>query len=100
SMDGSASADFAINGGQFPLTIQPGASTTLSLTFTPAATGPRNASLTLNHNAGSGSTVVSVSGVGIVSGPAINISPSALDFGQQQVHTSSSASLLTIENPG
>ena len=100
AISGSNAGDFAVSPGPLPITIQPGASIPVSLTFSPGATGSRSGTLTITHDAAGGSTTLALSGTGIVAGPALNLNPTSLGFGNQQVSTTSSALLLLLENPG
>jgi hypothetical protein len=73
-----------------------GSSCTITLTFTPAATGSRTGSLTLSSN----STVspVALSGIGIA--PAAAVSPASLSFATQVVNSSSGSQSVTLSNNG
>jgi len=89
---------FALGGPSLPLTINPGQTSTFSVAFTPNAAGSFGAMMTVTTNeavGGSGSTnVVALSGTGIASGPAgqLSVSAASLDLGSVVVGTSGSAS--------
>ena len=71
----------------------------ISLTFTPAASGTRNGTLTVTDNSGgvSGTTqTASLSGTGIA--PIASLAPSTLSFGNQLVGSTSTAQSLTLSN--
>src|SRR5581483_7069778 len=100
TVTGTHSADFVVVPLTLPITVAPGSSANVTLTFTPGATGARLATLVLTHNAGAGTTSIPVGGTGILAGPAVNVLPAAVVFGNQQVNTTSGALTLTLENPG
>ena len=81
-------------GGSCGNSVAAGASCTINVTFTPAATGLRTATLTV---AGVGN--VSLSGTGITPPPP-TLSPASLTFGSQNVGTTSAAQTVTLNNPG
>jgi len=75
-----------------------GQSRTLSVTFTPGAEGPADATLTLTTNVVATPTVtVTLSGTGVV--PAISV-PSSLAFGEQRVGAPGATQTLTVQNTG
>jgi hypothetical protein len=77
-----------------------GASCTITVTFKPAQSGPRTASVTITDNAAGTPQTISLSGTGLVSGPNATPSPSSLTFATQLVGTSSSAQSATLTNYG
>jgi hypothetical protein len=77
-----------------------GASCTITVTFKPAQSGPRTASVTITDNAAGSPQTISLSGTGLVSGPNATPSPSSLTFATQLVGTSSSAQSATLTNYG
>ena len=81
-----------------PLTIAPNASSTITLTFTPSATGSRNATITLTHNATGSPSVIALTGNGIA--PAIDVTPTSVTFGNQLANTTSAVTPVTIKNTG
>jgi hypothetical protein len=78
--------------------LAPGATCTLSITFTPTASGSRTGTLTITDNATPGTQTISLTGTGI--GPAVNLSPTSLTFLAQPVGTSSSPQTFTLTNTG
>ena len=82
--------------------IAAGASCTVSVKFTPTATGSRTGSLTVN--AGGVTNTVSLSGTGTSSGgggsATLAASPTSLSFGNQAVGSTSSAQTVTVTNSG
>lgn len=81
-----------VNGG----TIAVSGSCTVKLTFTPSTTGALTGSLTIN-----GTTTASdaLTGTGIATS-AVNLSPTSLNFGNQNIGTSSNNSAITLKNTG
>jgi len=78
--------------------LAPNATCAISVTFTPASTGAKSASLSITHNGTGSPSSVSLSGTGTA--PGISLSPSTLPFGNQLVNTTSSAQTVTITNTG
>ncbi|GEM_PF-6173664 len=79
------------------LTAQPGGEQSIQVVFEPTASGGRQASLTLTHNAAGNSTVVPLTGRGALA--SINLLPSALSFGNVKIGQSARQT-LTVSNPG
>jgi hypothetical protein len=79
-------------------TLIPGMSCTITVVFTPRAAGTRTGAVTItDHNPGSPTQTISLTGVGEVN--AISFSPSSLTFPNTLVGTSSSMS-ATLVNDG
>jgi hypothetical protein len=106
TITGTNAGDFAIAAGGTTCTnsstVAPSnGSCTWSVTFTPTAAGTRTATLTFtdDNNGATGSTqTVALTGI---TGPAATLSPSTpIAFGNQAVGTASSASSITVTNPG
>ena len=97
---GDDSSDFVVtnNCGDFPATILPGAGCTLFVSFSPLATGPRNASVTITNNSQVNAAIVSLSGVG--TGPAVSLSSTSVNFGNEVVGTSSGIRSVVLTNSG
>jgi large repetitive protein len=97
---GANAADFAQTGtcpiGQPGLA--PGATCTVDVTFTPHATGARAATLALADNAVNTPQTVSLSGTGIA--PAITLSRTSLNFGQQLIGTVGAPQVITVTSSG
>ncbi len=79
-----------------------GASCTLSVSFTPAATGAATGSVSVASNAAGSPHAVSLSGTGVVASPVLAWLPAtaALAFGDASVGASPSAQSLTLSNQG
>ena len=78
--------------------LAPGASCTISVTFTPAAPYARTGTLTITDNAPGSPHVVSLSGTGI--GPIAGLSSNTLSFPGQIVGTTSPVEAVTLTNSG
>src|SRR5439155_792918 len=96
TVSGTNSGDFALTG--CGSAVAPNGSCTVSVTFTPTATGTRSATLTITDNAAGSPQTVSLSGTGTTL--AVTLSPSSLAFGNQQVTTTSPAQNATLTNSG
>jgi hypothetical protein len=78
-----------------------GKTCTISVTFTPAATGTRSASLQLTDNAPDSPETLAVSGVGVSAGsPAVSLNPTSLTFALQLVGSTSPSQAITLTNTG
>ncbi len=79
-------------------TLAVGANCAISVIFTPTVTGARTGTLTITDSAGGSPQAVALSGTGTE--PLLNIAPASLSFGNQLLHTASSAQIVTLSNPG
>ncbi len=76
--------------------VGPGASCTISITFSPKSAGPHSGLMTIVDSASSRPQVIELSG----SGTVIGVSPSSLSFGSQKVGTKSAPQVVTAVNHG
>ncbi len=81
-----------------PTTLGASASCTISVTFTPAATGSRSASVSIADDAAGSPQAVPLTGSGTA--PAVTLTPPSLVFGLQTVGTTSAAQSTTLRNSG
>jgi len=94
------------NPGDFPETttcgssVAAGANCTISVTFTPFASGSRTASVTITDNAIGSPQTVSLTGTGTSSATVISLSSTSLAFGNQPVDVDSAAQTITLTNAG
>jgi hypothetical protein len=93
----SVSGDFAQT-NTCGSSIAAGGSCTVSVTFTPTATGTRTGSLTIN--AGGATLAVSLSGTGTPPGPVLNASPASLSFAGTLVGSSAATQTVMVANSG
>src|SRR5207245_304362 len=102
TISGAQAADFAFAAGNTCPTgagsVAPGASCTISISFTPAATGARAATVTITDDAASRPQSVSLAGMGIA--PAVTLAPTNLAFGDQRLSTTSPVQTVTLTNSG
>jgi hypothetical protein len=73
-------------------------SCTVSVTFSPTATGSRTGNLTVN--AGGVTNTVSLSGTGTAPGPVLGANPASLTFGRTVVGASGGTRTVTLTNSG
>ncbi len=93
----TASGDFTAATDKCPATLAANAQCSISVTFTPSATGARSGTLTLPYN--SGSVSAALSGTGTAPG-MLTFSPSSLTFAATAENTSSAAQSITVTNTG
>jgi hypothetical protein len=99
ALTGANASDFAQTntcGGS----VAGGANCTISVTFTPAASGSRTASVSITDNASGSPQTVSLSGTGTGTATLVSLSPTSLAFGNQSLGTTSAAQALTLSNTG
>lgn len=94
SLSGANPADFAFT-SNCATSIAAGAKCSVSVTFSPGATGARSASLSFNDNAIGAPQSVSLTGSGTVS---VSLSPTSLTFGPQTAGTQSAPQTISISN--
>ena len=101
SVTGAGAAEFSQSNGcpLSPTTLAIGASCSISVAFTPSASGPRTATLSVSDNAVGSPHSIGLSGTG-ASAPAVRLSPGALTFDAEQVGTTSAAQTVTVTNSG
>jgi large repetitive protein len=90
-------APFALQGVGLPLAIAPGASVTLDVTFTPTTLGAIPGVLTIDSDAATSPTSISLAGAGVA--PAIAVDPTSLAYGTVRVGTTQARD-VTITNTG
>ncbi|HEV3330984.1 MAG TPA: choice-of-anchor D domain-containing protein, partial [Bryobacteraceae bacterium] len=81
-----------------PATLVVNANCTITVTFTPTATGSRVASVSITDNGNTGPQAVSLSGTGVI--PLVTLSVSSLSFGNQTINTTSASQIFTLTNSG
>ena len=83
-----------------PSTLAAASNCSISVTFTPIATGSRSASLTITDNASGSPHSAALSGTGVAAAPAVTLSRSGVAFGSQMVQTTTGAQSATLTNSG
>jgi hypothetical protein len=97
SITGSDPADFSQT-DTCPGTLAAGASCTITVIFTPSATGTRTASLSVADNASNSPQTLALTGVGVQA--AVTFSSTSLTFPTQLVYTQSAPRVVTLTNSG
>ena len=102
ALAGTNAADFAQTNTcpLSPSTLAAAATCTISVTFTPAATGSRTANVSVSDNASGSPQSVALTGSGVISAPAVTLNPTSVSFGNQNVGTTSAAHAITLTNSG
>src|SRR5262249_45179776 len=101
TLQGADAGDFAFAAGNGVTLLAPGASQTMSITFNPTATGSRSAAVSIVDNAPGSPHTVPLSGTGNpVLSPAVALSPTSVDFGDQSVNSTSAKLNITLTNTG
>jgi len=94
---GANASDFAISANTCSATLGASTGCTLSITFTPTASGVRTAQLSLTDSAGTQTAALSGTG----NSPATDtLTPTSLAFAQQTIGTTSTAQIVTLTNNG
>ncbi len=93
------SGDFAETDTCASATIHTGESCAIQVTFTPSKAGARSGQLSVSANIPAGTLSVSLSGTGDTPG-VVNLTPTAIDFGQVKVGAASNPLSITAENSG
>ena len=88
---------FSVNGVTTPATINPSASVTLEVDFSPKATGSVTGSVTLVSDANGSPLSVALSGTGVQAG--LSVSPSSFSFGNV-VDGQTKSQVFTVTNTG
>ncbi len=92
-----SSPDFSAGGVTLPLTLAPGASQAVTVSFTPTQRGSLSTTLSLAHNAGGSPTDVALSGTG--QGARLVVSPTSYNYGVVLLGSSADQS-FTVSNSG
>jgi hypothetical protein len=84
-----------------PATLTAGFSCSIMVTFKPAATGARTASVSIADNAAGSPQTVALSGTGTAgTSPQVTFTPSSLTFANVPINTTSSSQAATLKNTG
>ncbi|MCL2064469.1 MAG: choice-of-anchor D domain-containing protein [Candidatus Cloacimonetes bacterium] len=90
-------SEFNYTHASLPITIGSGASSTLSVTFSPSSEGSFGALVNITHNAAGSPNTITLSGAGVL--PIFSINPISFDFGNIVVGAVSDQT-FTISNTG
>ena len=99
SVSGGQAGNFArvnVNCPLSPSSLAADASCTITVTFTPSASGPRESSVVIASNASSGPQRVMLTGIGT----AVSLAPASWDFGSRPVGTTSPPKAIILTNLG
>jgi Abnormal spindle-like microcephaly-assoc'd, ASPM-SPD-2-Hydin len=99
ALTGTNAADFS-QSNTCGSSLAAAANCAINVNFTPSQLGPRSASITITDNTTGSPASVSLSGVGLTSGPDATLSATSLNFNNQAVGTTSSAQSITMSNYG
>ncbi|MGA2986504.1 MAG: choice-of-anchor D domain-containing protein, partial [Terriglobia bacterium] len=80
--------------------VAAGAKCTVSVTFTPAASGALTAAVTLTDNASGSPQNVSLAGTGTATTAVASLSPGSLTFASQPIGATSAPQAITVNNTG
>jgi hypothetical protein len=81
--------------------LAPGASCTISATFSPLASGNLSAAISIDESTTGTSQTVLLNGIGASTAFAtLSVSPTQLSFGNQAIGTTSAAKVVTLSNTG
>lgn len=81
-------------------TLAAGANCSISVTFTPTTSGSRSAIVFVTDNAVGSPHAISLSGSGVLTGPAVALSPTSLTFSSLLVGSTSASQAVTLTNTG
>jgi sugar lactone lactonase YvrE len=99
AISGTNAADFGLShdcGSTLGATL----SCTISVTFTPAASGSRSTTLVLTDTSSDGPQTIQLSGTGAVPTETVNLSPATLSFGIVLEGIASATQSVTLTNSG
>jgi len=107
-LTGANKNDFALQDVTCPLSpsvLAGGSVCNMTLSFTPSASGPRNAAISISDNVAGSPQLVPLSGNGTDtsgggSAPVANVLPASLSFGNQTVGATSGALTASVSNSG
>ncbi|QHN04823.1 choice-of-anchor D domain-containing protein [Granulicella sp. WH15] len=99
SLAGINAADFAQT-SNCTASLQPQATCTATVGFTPTAAGSRSAYLVVTSNAPNSPQPILLTGTATASAPAITLSPASLTFTSQTIGFTSAAQAITLTNSG
>ncbi len=98
SSDSVSGGNFSLAGSSPPFILNPGDSSTFSVSFTPTASGDTTGSISFHDDATGNPHVVGLSGTGVQ--PLVQLLPAAWDFGEQRAFTASPPKVFTLKNTG
>ena len=101
SVSGADSADFILTPNcSLPTVLAPNATCSVSIVFSPIATGARQASFSASDNAPGSPQSIALTGTGAAALPAVTLSPGSLTFATTAQGGTSPPQTITITNSG
>jgi hypothetical protein len=102
TLAGTNASDFIESDGCAGQSLGGHQSCTIAINFNPAtgSLGSRMATVTEKDSATGSPRVISITGTGIASGPAVALYPASLNFGSQALNTKSSPLTFSVTNTG
>ena len=103
SLGGANPSDFSISSDTCPVgagSVGGGASCSVSIKFSPTASGSRTAAILFTDNTTGSPQSVNLSGTGQLSTFTLSFSPSSLTYAVQNTGTTSAAQSVTVSNTG
>lgn len=100
AVTGALPLDFSQQSSTCGFSLMAGAQCQVDLKFTPSQLGPRTAVLSISDDIFDSPQLVSVSGIGVTSGPNATLSATSMVFGNQTLYTTSPAQSITLNNYG
>lgn len=100
---GTNSSDFAISSNMCPAVgakLAAMTSCTVSVTFTPSTTSSESATLSFTDSDSTSPQQVLLTGTGTTAPPAVSVSPTSLNFPNQNLNTKSAPMTVTLTNSG
>jgi hypothetical protein len=94
-----AGSSFSVSGMSTPMSIAPGASSTVTVGFTPTTASSFYANLSLINNSPTSPVVVSLSGTSVAPVLTLSASPTSINFGSLTTGTNSTQT-VTLTNKG
>ncbi|HEY2468693.1 MAG TPA: choice-of-anchor D domain-containing protein [Terracidiphilus sp.] len=99
-ISGTNAGDFLISSKTCGASLAASASCTVTVTFTPLASGTRQATLAFDHSGFNSSQTVSLSGTGSGSISTLTLTPQTLSFGTISVGSTSAVQTVTLQSSG
>lgn len=92
-------ASFNVSGVKFPLTLKPGATAKLTITFDPTSIGVKSGTITLTSNSQTGKTsTIALSGTSM--GAELKLSATSVEFGEVKMDTDAKPQTVTLTSTG
>ncbi|HEX4378848.1 MAG TPA: SBBP repeat-containing protein, partial [Candidatus Acidoferrum sp.] len=97
SFIGANGADFAEASSNCDM-VNIGFTCSIAVTFTPSTTGPETATMSVQDNDASSPQTIQVTGTGTAPTSPVFLSPATVNFGNQNINTTSTAQTVTLKN--